>query len=95
MSKEKNSFWKKCTGSKLFFPAVCLILVILVNVIKSPSFLQISINNGVLYGRLIDIANRGSEIAILAIGMTLTIAVSAGTDISVGSVMALVAVHHL
>ena len=91
MSKEKNSFWKKCTGSKLFFPAVCLILVILVNVIKSPSFLQISINNGVLYGRLIDIANRGSEIAILAIGMTLTIAVSAGTDISVGSVMALVA----
>lgn len=75
----------------MFFPAVCLILVILVNVIKSPSFLQISINNGVLYGRLIDIANRGSEIAILAIGMTLTIAVSAGTDISVGSVMALVA----
>ena len=91
MSKEKNSFWKKCTGSKLFFPAVCLLVVILVNVIKSPSFLQISINNGVLYGRLIDIANRGSEIAILAIGMTLTIAVSAGTDISVGSVMALVA----
>ena len=77
MSKEKNSFWKKCTGSKLFFPAVCLLVVILVNVIKSPSFLQISINNGVLYGRLIDIANRGSEIAILAIGMTLTIAVSA------------------
>ena len=91
MSKEKNSFWKKCTGSKLFFPAVCLLVVILVNVIKSPSFLQISINNGVLYGRLIDIANRGSEIAILAIGMTLTIALSAGTDISVGSVMALVA----
>ena len=73
MSKEKNSFWKKCTGSKLFFPAVCLILVILVNVIKSPSFLQISINNGVLYGRLIDIANRGSEIAILAIGSKFSI----------------------
>ncbi len=93
MSKSANgdSFIKKLTGSKVFLPLVCLFLVILINVIKSPSFLQISINNGVLYGRLIDIANRGSEIAILAIGMTLTIAVSAGTDISVGSVMALCA----
>lgn len=36
-------------------------------------FFMISIKNGVLYGRLIDILNRGSEIAILAIGMTLVV----------------------
>ena len=53
------------------------------------NFFTISINNGILYGRLIDILNRGSEAAILAIGMTLVVAASAGTDISVGSVMAL------
>ncbi len=86
-----NSMVKKIVGHKLFFPILCLVLVLIANVIKSPDFLKISINNGVLYGRLVDVANRGSEIAILAIGMTLTIAVSAGTDISVGSVMALCA----
>ena len=57
---------------------------------RFPSFM-ISIKNGVLYGRLIDILNRGSEIAILAIGMTLVVSASGGTDISVGSVMSLYA----
>ena len=64
-----------------------MILVLLINVIKSPDFFSIAIKNGVLYGRLVDILNRGSEIAILAVGQTLVVAVSAGTDISVGSVM--------
>lgn len=66
-----------------------MVLVLLINLMKSPSFFSIAINNGVLYGRLIDILNRGSEIAILAVGQTLVVAVSAGTDISVGSVMSL------
>lgn len=80
---------KKVTKLRLFFPIFCMILVLLVNLIKSPTFFNIAINNGVLYGRLIDIINRGSEIAILAVGQTLVVAVSAGTDISVGSVMSL------
>ena len=80
---------KKLFGMKLFLPMFCLFLVLLINLIKSPSFFSISISNGVLFGRIIDILNRGSEIAILAVGQTLVIAVSAGTDISVGSVMSL------
>jgi ribose/xylose/arabinose/galactoside ABC-type transport system permease subunit len=80
---------RKLYQQPLFLPVFCMILILLVNLVKDPSFFLISINNGVLYGRLIDIANRGSEIAILAVGMTLTVAASAGTDISVGSVMAL------
>jgi len=83
------SFLKKVTKKPLFLPFMCLVLVLLINLIKSPGFFSIAINNGVLYGRLIDILNRGSEIAILAVGQTLVIAVSAGTDISVGSVMSL------
>ncbi|MCR5304829.1 MAG: ABC transporter permease, partial [Lachnospiraceae bacterium] len=59
------------------------------NLTRSPDFFNITVKNGVLYGRLIDILNRGSEIAILAVGQTLVVAVSAGTDISVGSVMSL------
>lgn len=80
---------QKLTAMKLFFPIFCLLLVLLINVIKDPGFFSISIKNGVLFGRLIDVLNRGSEVAILAVGQTLVVAVSAGTDISVGSVMSL------
>ncbi len=85
------TFLKKIPKLKLFLPIFCMLLVLLINLIKSPTFFNIAINNGVLYGRLIDILNRGSEIAILAVGQTLVVAVSAGTDISVGSVMSLAA----
>ena len=87
---------KKITKMKLFLPIFSMILVMMINVIydiasgNAPfSFFSISINNGILYGRLIDVLNRGSEVAILAIGMTLVVSASAGTDISVGSVMSL------
>lgn len=79
----------KLTGRNLFLPFFCILLVLLINLLKSPSFFDISISNGVLYGRIIDILNRGSEIAILAVGQTLVVAASRGTDISVGSVMSL------
>lgn len=72
-------------------PILMLLLVLLINLFKDPSFFAIAIKNGVLYGRLIDVLNRGSEIAILAVGQTIVVAVSAGTDISVGSVMSLAA----
>jgi len=84
-----QKFFKKIVNSKLFLSFFCLVVVLLVNLIKSPNFFEISINNGVLFGRLIDILNRGSEIAILAVGMTIVFAASKGPDISVGSVMSL------
>ncbi len=87
---------KKLTKNPLFLPIFCMILVMAVNILYDISngnfafnFFTISIKNGLLYGRLIDILNRGSEVAILAIGMTLVVSASAGTDISVGSVMSL------
>ena len=82
---------KRITGHRLFMPILCLVVVLLINVIKTPSFFQISLNNGVLYGYIIDIINRGSELVILAIGMTLVTASSGGQDISVGAVMAVAA----
>ena len=85
------NIWKKLRKHPLFMPILMLILVLLINLFKDPSFFAIAIKNGVLYGRLIDVLNRGSEIAILAVGQTLVVAVSAGTDISVGSVMSLAA----
>lgn len=73
---------------RLFMPIVCLLVVLLVNVITTPSFFKISLNNGVLYGYIIDVINRASELVILAVGMTLVTAASGGQDISVGATMA-------
>lgn len=88
-SAEKKKFdIKKITGHRLFMPILCLIVVLLVNVIKTPDFFNVSMNKGVLYGYLIDVINRASELVILAIGMTLVTAASGGQDISVGAVMA-------
>ncbi len=95
--------WKSIKQWPLFLPLVALILVMAVNIIhdaaigENPlSFFMISLretttSGTILYGRIIDIINRGSEVAILAIGMTLVVSASAGTDISVGSVMSLCA----
>ncbi len=86
----------KITKSKMFLPIFAMVLVMCINVVydiangnPALNFFQIGITQGHLFGRLIDILNRGSEIAILAIGMTLVVSSSAGTDISVGSVMSL------
>ncbi len=103
-SKNGTKFsWEKIKQWPLFLPVVALILVMAVNIIHDAavgtnplSFFMISLrqtttSGSILYGRIVDIINRGSEIAILAIGMTLVVSASAGTDISVGSVMSLCA----
>ncbi len=87
---------RKITKMRLFLPIFSMLLVMAINMIYDIAngnvfynFFTISVRNGLLYGRLIDILNRGSEAAILAIGMTLVVSSSAGVDISVGSVMSL------
>lgn len=87
MNKEEKGL-KKIISYHLFWPLVCLAVVLLINLVKTPTFFNISINNGVLYGYLIDVLNRSSELIILAVGMTLVVASSGGTDISVGAVSA-------
>lgn len=87
---------KALTKKQLFLPIASMLLVMMVNIFYDIAqgnawynFFTIQMRNGILYGRLIDVLNRGSEAAILALGMTLVVSSSAGTDISVGSVMAL------
>ena len=99
----KQSIWARIKAWPLFLPVMSLLLVMAVNIVHDAavganplSFFLITLrettgNGTILYGRIIDILNRGSEVAILAIGMTLVVSSSAGTDISVGSVMSLCA----
>lgn len=80
---------RRFTRSHLFLPLLSLALVLLFNLIYTGGdFFRISILNGHLYGRIIDILKNGTPLAILAVGMTMVIA-TGGTDISVGSVIAI------
>lgn len=76
--------------SKLFWPSVGLALILLFNLFFSPGFFQIRLQDGHLFGSLIDILNRGTPLILISLGMTLVIA-KEGIDISVGSVLAIAA----
>jgi ribose/xylose/arabinose/galactoside ABC-type transport system permease subunit len=76
------------TRSPLFGSMAALVGILLINFFVIDGFFKIEINEGHLYGSLIDILNRGAPLVILGIGMTLVIA-KEGIDISVGSVLAI------
>lgn len=80
--------YKTVISHRLFWPLICLAIVLMINLIFTPDFFKISIQNGVLFGYLIDVINRSSELIVMAVGMTLVVASSGGTDISVGAVSA-------
>ncbi|MCF6368165.1 ABC transporter permease [Rhizobium halophilum] len=65
-----------------------LVIIIAVVSLISPGFLNISYQNGRLYGSLIDVLVRGAPVALLAVGMTLVIA-TRGIDLSIGAVIAI------
>ena len=93
---------KKTIGSRiswlvhqqLFIPLAALFLLVVFNLIGDSSFFTIYVrtnNSGhnVLGGNIISVINDGTELAILAIGMTLVTAASGGQDITVGANMAI------
>ncbi|KKI92039.1 sugar ABC transporter permease [Bacillus sp. SA1-12] len=74
--------------SKLFWPIVVLIIILLINLFFDKNFFSIEVKNGYLTGSLIDILNRGAPLLLVSIGMTLVIATK-GVDLGVGSVIAM------
>ncbi|SCW52681.1 simple sugar transport system permease protein [Ruminococcaceae bacterium YRB3002] len=84
----------KLVQNQLFIPLAALLVLVLFNLIADPSFFKISLDQSsagypVLSGYLITIIDNASELAILAIGMTLVTSASGGQDISVGSAIAI------
>lgn len=84
----------KPINTNLIIPFVGLVLIFLFNLITNPGFfrLAITVNNAgntVLSGNIISILDNASELAILALGMTLVTAASGGQDISVGACSAI------
>ena len=88
MMKKKFDF-SSMMRSKITWAVIAELLILLVCLIIRPDFFKISYQetNGMLYGSLIDIVNRSAEITIIAMGMTLAIALG-GTDLSVGALVA-------
>lgn len=80
--------------SQLVIPLIALFLVIAFNAIRDPSFFSISViknnyGNMVLSGNVISILHGASELAVLAIAMTLVTSATKGQDISVGALAAI------
>jgi len=72
---------------RLFWPLVVLLALIALNMLSRPSFVSITVQDGRLYGSLIDIMRNSAPLMLVALGMTLVIA-TRGIDLSVGAVMA-------
>lgn len=83
--KSRESIFK----SKLMWAVIAEALLLVLALILRPDFFRVEYQaeTGMLYGSLIDIVNRSSEITIIAMGMTLVTALG-GTDLSVGALVA-------
>ena len=90
---KKENVFSRLIHNQIFIPIAALLILTLFNLIADPSFFKMSMGynstgDPVLSGYLITILDYGSELAILAIGMTLVTAASGGQDISVGATIA-------
>jgi ribose/xylose/arabinose/galactoside ABC-type transport system permease subunit len=74
--------------SRLFWPIVTLVALLLLNAAVAPGFFAIRVQNGHLFGSLIDILRNGAPTLLVALGMTVVIA-TRGIDLSVGAVVAI------
>ena len=91
-----NKFKKLSKGGlgQLTIPIIAILLLLIFNLIRDPSFFSVGLShnndgNVVLAGNLISIINGASELAILAMGMTMVTAACGGQDISVGAAAAI------
>ncbi|OLF12205.1 sugar ABC transporter permease [Actinophytocola xinjiangensis] len=82
---------------RLLWPALALVALLVLNLVVTPSFFELRIRDGHLFGSLVDVLRNGAPTVLIALGMTLVIA-TRGIDLSVGAVAAIagaVACTHL
>jgi len=89
-----GEFFGGLLRQQLFIPVAALLILAVFNFVADPAFFRITLGYNsegfpVLSGYLMTILDYGSELAILAIGMTLVTAATGGQDISVGAAIAI------
>jgi ribose/xylose/arabinose/galactoside ABC-type transport system permease subunit len=67
---------------------LALLAILAIDRLVSPQFFDLRLQDGRLFGSLVDVFNRGAPVALLSLGMVLVIA-TRGIDLSVGAVMAI------
>jgi len=67
---------------------LALIAILVIDRLVSPQFFDLRLQDGRLFGSLVDVLNRGAPVALLSLGMVLVIA-TRGIDLSVGAVIAI------
>ena len=85
---KNTSLLNRIRENRLFLPLGALALILIFDAFYAPGFFRIEIQDGHLYGNLIDIVNNGAPLMLVAIGMTIVIA-TGGVDLSVGAVIAI------
>jgi len=83
-----ESLTKRLAGSTLVWPVLALVALIVVNLAVHPDFLSLRVQDGQLYGNVIDILRNAAPVLLIALGMTLVIA-TRGIDLSVGAIAAI------
>ena len=86
--KDTSDLLARLAAHQLFWPVATLAVLLVVGSIVNPAFLRLEWADGHLRGYLIDVLNRAAPLMLVAIGMTLVIAIR-GLDISVGAVVAI------
>ncbi|MDT5124692.1 MAG: galactofuranose transport system permease protein, partial [Mycobacterium sp.] len=61
---------KRIVASPLLWPSIALLALLVVNVVLTPTFLSIRVQDGHLFGSLIDILRNGAPTMLVALGMT-------------------------
>ena len=67
---------------------LAFLAVLLADRLAAPHFFAVHLQDGRLFGSLVDVFNRGAPVALLSLGMVLVVA-TGGIDLSVGAVMAI------
>lgn len=75
-------------ASRLAWPLVALALLLLFNLVFTPGFFRVVVQQGHLYGSLVDVLKQAAPSALVALGMSLVVA-TGGVDLSVGAIVAI------
>jgi ribose/xylose/arabinose/galactoside ABC-type transport system permease subunit len=73
---------------RVLWPLLALAALLLLNLVFTPSFFSLRLQDGHLFGSTVDILRNGAPTLLIALGMTLVIA-TRGIDLSVGAVAAI------
>ena len=87
---ESPTLAQRVLRHQLLWPVLALVVLLLVNVVAKPAFLDVRMQDGHLYGNLVDIVRNSAPVMLVALGMTLVIA-TRGIDLSVGAIAAIAA----